>query len=125
MRELQSRSSKSHTLAPVRHGIFAWYFRSFPADADADAKCKRKCKCKYSLLRLFRAQSHSAEWPASQCHNLPRNPEIDSIRARSSPATTGAGVHDLSMLPLAWIKEKAMAFENVGARAPPFNFGIL
>lgn len=119
MRELESRSSKPHTLALVGHGIVAWHSHPFPADADADAKCKRKCK--YSLLRLIRAQSHSAEWPASQCNN----PEIDTIRARSSPATTGAGVHRLSMLPLAWIKERVMTFKDMGAGAPPTQQRIL
>lgn len=72
---------KSHALAPVRHGIVA-FSPSFTADAEA--KCKRKCTS--SLGRVARERQVATALAIA---------EIDWIRARSSPATTGAGVHHL------------------------------
>lgn len=62
-----------------------------PSPADAEAGCRRKCMS--SILRLVRSQSHSAEWAESLIviATRPRIPEIDSIRARSSPAMNYRG----------------------------------
>lgn len=58
-------------------------------------------------------------------HHSVTTPRSIRFGARSSPATTGAGVHRLSMLPLAWIKERVMAFKDMGAGAPPTQQRIL
>lgn len=89
---------KTHTLATVGHGIVAWNSRPFPAEAAAE--CKRTMQVLTAQAQAKPLPSHSAEWPASHCHNDPQSRDRFDSGPLQPCHDRGrvAWVHDLSML---------------------------
>lgn len=69
-------------------------FSSLPCRCKCKCKCKKKKKhvrtAQFGIMPV-RSQAHSAEWPASQCHNRNRNPEIDWIGPAPALPRQGQG----------------------------------